>query len=107
MACSHCKDLCVEFRVSHPSELRQAIAVARDNLADGTLREIAPPKSVLSQQPFSKLVGGGAWDDFFQYYFECQYCSEQFRLHAETYHGSGGAWNVVKESELVNSRGHR
>lgn len=101
MPCSYCNDLCIEFRISHPSELWKAIAVIRDNVADGTLQEITQPNSV-PQPPFSEIANGGAWGDIMQYQFKCQRCPEQFTLHAETYHGSGGAWSVVKESERVS-----
>ena len=38
--CPSCKDLNIEFRIKLPSDLRKAIAVARDNLADGTISDV-------------------------------------------------------------------
>jgi len=96
MACSFCKDLCIEYQISSPSDLRQAVAVVRDNLADGTLREIGSEQSGLPQRPFSEVASSGQWDDVLVYQFQCQHCSEQFILEAETFHGSGGAWRPVK-----------
>lgn len=101
MACASCQDLCVEFRIAHPSQLQKAISVAGANLADGTLAEVTPPQPSYSQQSFAQLASGGAWDDVFQYNFICTHCQEQFTLSAETYHGSGGAWQVAKESSRV------
>jgi len=101
MSCLNCKDLQVEFRIASPSDLRKAIAVVRDNVADGTLKDITQPQTTLSQKSFSELARDETWDDVLLYYFECQYCSEQFALHAETYHGSGGSWSIVKESKRV------
>jgi len=96
MACSFCKDLCIEYQISSPSDLRQAISVARDNVADGTLKEIASDQSDLPQRPFSEVASSDQWDDVMVYRFQCQHCSEQFILEAETFHGSGGAWRPVK-----------
>lgn len=42
-------------------------------------------------EPFQDLVAGGPWGDFVSNYFSCSHCGQLFHLHAETYHGSGGA----------------
>lgn len=39
-------------------------------------------------------------DDIVAYYFKCRCCGEQFSLHAETYHGSGGYWEPVREATI-------
>jgi len=101
MACSFCQDLCIEYQISTPSDLRQAIAVVRDNLADGTLKEISPEQSGLPQRSFSEVASSGQWDDVLVYRFQCQHCSEQFILDAETFHGSGGAWRPARGNEQV------
>ena len=90
MACEKCADLCLEYEIHSPSDLHKAFAVARDNIADGTIREI-------SAQSFwgaaSALDEGGSWpSDHLFYQFECRRCGERFDLYAETYHGRGGAW---------------
>jgi hypothetical protein len=38
--CPSCKDLNTEFQIKLPSDLRKAIAVTRDNLADGTISDV-------------------------------------------------------------------
>ena len=81
--------------------MRQAIAVVRDNLADGTLKEISPEQSGLPQRSFSEVASSGQWDDVLVYRFQCQHCSEQFILDAETFHGSGGAWRPARGNEQV------
>ena len=96
MVCSFCKDLDVEYQISSPSDLRQAISVVRDNVADGTLKEIASEQSGLPQRPFSEVASSGQWDDVMVYRFQCQHCSAQFVLDAETYHGSGGTWRPLR-----------
>jgi len=38
--CTHCKDLNTEFRTKLPADLRQAIAVTRYSMADGTISNV-------------------------------------------------------------------
>jgi hypothetical protein len=71
--------------------LRKAIDIARQNIEDGTIVEI-PNDNSLSQVSFSELASGATWDDIVEHYFRCSYCGEEFTLHAETYHGTGGYW---------------
>jgi hypothetical protein len=64
--CSSCKDLNAEFRIRLPSDLRKAIAVARDNLADGTISDIT---TRTDSKPFDELISSGKWDDVLLYHF--------------------------------------
>jgi len=91
--CPSCKDLNIEFPIKFPSDLRKAIAVTRDNLADGTILDITIGGDC---KPFEKLISSGQWDDVLQYHFQCNRCGQLFELHAETYHGSGGWWKPVE-----------
>ncbi|MDR6373425.1 hypothetical protein J2776_000101 [Paraburkholderia caledonica] len=91
MACARCKDLCVRYTITHPRELRKAIQIGAENIADGTLGEVVPDSPWVSV-PFAELAKGAAWDDYIEYHFRCLHCNEMFWLHAETYHGSGGYW---------------
>lgn len=92
--CSSCQDLNTEFRIRRPSDLQKAIAVARDNLADGTLSDVAADAN---SKPFDELVSSGKWDDILLYHFQCSTCGQMFELSAETYHGAGGWWKPVGE----------
>lgn len=91
MACDQCADLCVRYAIKHPRELRRAIQIAAENIADKTIVEMvtAPPPVSVS---FVELAKGAAWDDIVEYHFRCRHCDEKFWLHAETFHGSGGYW---------------
>lgn len=91
MACARCEDLCVRYAIRHPRELRKAIQIAAENIADKTLIEVIPDSPWVSVS-FDKLAAGAAWDDYVEYHFRCLRCNEAFWLHAETYHGSGGYW---------------
>jgi hypothetical protein len=90
--CSSCKDLNSEFQIKLPSDLRKAIAVTRDNLADGTISDVTIHGFCKS---FDDLVSLGKWDDVLLYHFKCNTCGQLFELSAETYHGSGGWWKPI------------
>jgi hypothetical protein len=94
MSCPSCSDLCVRYRIESPSELKKAIKIAFQNVQDGTLRDVVSPENA-NGSTFSQLATGAAWDDVVSYGFQCQTCGQSFRLHAETYHGSGGYWEPV------------
>ena len=56
--CTHCKDLNTEFRTKLPADLRQAIAVTRYSLADGTISNVTTGGDC---KPFDELVSSGKW----------------------------------------------
>lgn len=95
MACKRCEDLCVEYRVASPDDLRRTIRRADRGIADGILRLAFPANTASSGTPFHEVANGGSWDDIVSYYFQCIHCDQFFRLGAETYHGSGGSWQAV------------
>lgn len=92
--CPSCKELNIEFRIRLSSDLRQAIAVTRDNLADGTISDVTTGGDC---KLFDELVSSGKWDDVLLYHFKCNTCGQLFELSAETYHGAGGWWKPVNE----------
>jgi len=92
MSCDRCQELSVDYRIASPSDLRSAIRIVGESVADGTLREIHGDSVPYSQAPFGDLVNGANWDDLVTYAFECCQCGQVFHLDAETYHGSGGFW---------------
>ena len=101
MTCNRCSDLCVAVAIRSPGELRKAIAVANDNLRDGTLEEISVENLTIGPQPtFSRVAAGAQFGDLLAYRFRCTECSEVFSLTAETYHGSGGAWRPEREGVI-------
>jgi hypothetical protein len=102
MSCRSCSDLCIRYRIGSPSELGKAIRIAFQNVQDGTLREVDPPEND-SGPTFSELAQGAAWGDVVSFGFECQTCGQSFRLHAETYHGSGGYWESVTSNTIERS----
>ncbi|BBO86151.1 hypothetical protein DSCO28_67170 [Desulfosarcina ovata subsp. sediminis] len=101
--CEHCKEVCQNYRINFPSDLRQAIRVVQDNIADGTIIEsdFWPDQHLkTTNTPFSEIQSKGPWEDVLVYYFECPRCTQLFKLSAETYHGSGGCWTPIKKGSL-------
>jgi len=90
--CPSCKDLTTEFKIKLPTDLKKAIAVTRDNLADGTISDVTTGGDSM---PFDELVSSGKWDDVLLYRFRCNTCGQMFELSAETYHGAGGWWKPI------------
>ncbi len=98
MSCDRCQDLCVEYRITLPSDLRRAIKIIGDSVNDGTLQEVQLAPKPYCSVPFQDLVTGGAWDDIVSYDFQCYRCGQEFNLGAETYHGRGGSWRAVRSN---------
>lgn len=99
MTCEKCQDLCVHYAIRSPQELRRAIKIARENLNDGTVSELVG-KNPLGLPPFQNVLPDGPWDDIVAYRFGCTACGEVFSLHAETYHGQGGAWEPERKDAV-------
>ncbi len=91
MTCPKCNEALPLLKISTPSDLRKAIAAAKHGLDTGCLNY----EGTGSQgDPFHVVTGLG-WGDFVSNYFSCLACGQWFHLHAETYHGAGGALERV------------
>ena len=99
--CQMCLDLQAPFSIRTPSDLTRAIQVIKANLKDGTLIESSyhpegQPTPTPRVVPFDEVEEKGPWDDYVEHYFSCTRCGRVFKLSAETYHGSGGAWSPIE-----------
>lgn len=92
--CERCAHLCQQFAIRAPSDLEHALRVVRDNLADGTIREMIPDPARASPS-FASIAPQGPWDDVLDFTFRCPGCGQRFSLTAETFHGSGGEWRPL------------
>jgi hypothetical protein len=91
--CRSCKALNTDFRIDLSSDLIKAIAIARDNLANGTISDITTEGFC---KPFDKLVSPDKWEhDVLMYRFRCNTCGQAFELAAETYSGPVGWWKSI------------
>ena len=68
--CAKCADLRVRYDIRTPAELTKAIHVIRDNLADGTLKDITQPAHSPSGN-FRDLPDKAPWPDYVEHYFRC------------------------------------
>lgn len=100
MSCNRCLDLCTEYRITIPAELRKAIKIVQENIVDGTIVEVLNKADPSGQISFDELAKGGGWDDVLSYRFRCRECGEAFCLNAETYHGSGGSWKPERKGAI-------
>ncbi len=99
LMCLHCAPANRACRVRKPRDLQQIIGVIIGHLDEDTLREsnYLPAGQVRNCEPgsFRALAETNAWGDIVDYYFECPVCGSIYRLFADTYHGSGGSWQMV------------
>lgn len=115
--CDYCSDLRPTVRIRVPKKLSQMLLRASDRLADGTLIDITPAydKVYGHSLDFAKTIANSGyithtdsqgnrdiygWNDFVVHYFQCTHCNAVFRLDAETYHGSGGQWEMLEEATI-------
>lgn len=86
--CSKCHDLCVKYEIQFPSHFKKALAIAKENVEDGTL-EVIKDRGSKYHTDFNDISANGPCDDLVSYKFRCTNCGRIFELSAETYHGSG------------------
>jgi len=88
--------------IRHPRELRKAIQIAAENIADKTLVEVIPDSPCVSVS-FGKLAAGAGWDEYVEYHFRCLHCNEVFWLRAETYHGAVGTGSRMTQHRYATT----
>ena len=95
--CQQCRELQPSYRIKTPGELNRVVKLVQDEVTSGSLIETDPGKPRNEwQTPFSNLLSGPR-DDVVLCYFSCTGCNRLYCLSCETYHGSGGSWEVVSE----------
>jgi len=93
--CGRCGPLQRHADIRSPGNLVRVLQTVQEEVANGTLAEM-PWNSPWCYEPFASVNAAGPWDDILSYRFRCMFCGHSFTLKAETYHGSGGAWQPVK-----------
>jgi phage terminase large subunit GpA-like protein len=99
MTCDRCRELNVVFEIRTPADLRRVINIVGKEIRDGIISK-GTPDPMAGGTPFEELLAGANWDDYLNYRFACNHCGQAFRLTAETYHGSGGAWRPEGEQAM-------
>jgi hypothetical protein len=92
MSCDLCKRLISGAPINLPAELKRAIKKVDEAVINGVLKYEGAGQS---GEPFEHLARGGHWGDIVNNYFSCTSCGQNFNLHAETYHGAGGAFEKI------------
>jgi len=88
--CARCDGFLERRRVNSPYEYRDLVRQILEIVEQGTFRVVSgtcPLEEILTSKS-----GPG---DYIAHVLECTTCSRRFQLSVETYHGSGGAWEVV------------
>lgn len=94
MSCAKCNHIPCNIR--SPNDLKSCLLKASELVNSGTLEYLG--KGYWGDS-FSCIRHGGSWGDFVTNFFKCSNCGQLFHLHAETYHGSGGAFDSIQEIE--------
>src|SRR3954469_16876887 len=88
--CSRCDGFVERKRIGSGYEYRDLVRQILAIVAQGTLRLVG------GTCPLEDVPTCKQWpDDYIHHVLECTSCSRRFQLSVETYHGSGGAWDVV------------
>ncbi|MES9980651.1 MAG: hypothetical protein ABW107_18115, partial [Candidatus Thiodiazotropha sp. 6PLUC5] len=92
MSCDRCIRLISGTPIKLPSDLKRVIKKVDEAVNNGVLKYAGAGQS---GEPFEQLAKGGHWGDIVNNYFSCASCGQLFNLHAETYHGAGGAFEKI------------
>lgn len=89
--CSKCGGFQERVVISQPHEYFDLLKQVKELLAERTMIYST------GTCPLDEIQEGKPWpDDFISHVFQCASCGLEFELSVETYHGSGGSWNVRK-----------
>lgn len=88
--CSRCDGFLVRRRVYGPGEYRALVRELIEAVDQGTFRLLSGTCSL------EAVLTSKQWpSDYTVHILGCTNCSRRFHLGVETYHGSGGAWEVI------------
>jgi hypothetical protein len=91
MSCEKCIGLTNMRSIKSIAELEAKIAMCQEEIQKGVLKNEGTGQW---GTVFSKLAEGYI-TDLVSNYFSCVSCGQLFHLHAETYHGGGGAFEKI------------
>ena len=96
--CIECDGLSETIRIEHPYEYFNLVEQIKKYITSGLL-------SILEGNcDFNDISKGNPWtDDVISHTFKCTHCIRTFELTVETYHGSGGNWEVSNNSKSINN----
>jgi len=76
--------------VNSPYEYPDLVRQILETVKEGTFRVLS------STCPLEEILAAKRWpSDYVVHVLGCTTCSRRFQLSVETYHGSGGSWEVI------------
>lgn len=88
--CSRCDGFLERRRINSAYEYRDLVRQLVEIIQQGTFRLVRGSCALEDILKPKRLPG-----DLITHIFECTTCSRRFSLEVETYHGSGGDWEVM------------
>ena len=95
--CVVCASLREEYSIGNAKILGKSIRLIKANILDQTIVEVDSLQP-FAPDSFASFCDSKTWPDYINCLFRCTSCGMLFRLEAETYHGSGGSWEIDVES---------
>jgi hypothetical protein len=95
--CATCALLRKEFRIPNAHVMAKTIRLIKASVLDQTIVEV-DSNCRFAPDTFASFCDDKTWPDYINNLFQCTACGLQFRLEVETYHGSGGSWEIDPES---------
>jgi hypothetical protein len=87
--CNKCKGFSERLSINSSREYLDFVHQLDKLVAAGTFR-------LIRGCPLKKLLEHQQWpSDVVTHIFECSNCGQRFRLAVDTYHGSGGTWEMM------------
>jgi hypothetical protein len=92
--CKECEAFSERLRLNSPREYLDVVRQVDELLTKGVLRFVRGTSTL------KEIRQNGEWSgDAMTHIFECPNCAQQFRLAAETFHGSGTTWEKISIEE--------
>lgn len=92
LMCTNCDSHGERIPINRPREYCALVEQLQRLIATGALR------LVRGTCELDAVSGGKPWPGaWIEHVCECPLCGRRFRLYAETYHGSGGAWEALEK----------
>ena len=80
------------IQINSQEQLTSLLRDLKRALANGRLRQYKPSDAAMALDDLNQVSDTGPWPDYIEAYFADPTTGERYKLTAETYHGSGGAW---------------
>jgi hypothetical protein len=97
--CAQCDGYLERRRVNSPYEYRDLVHQIVATVEEGRFQVLS------GTYPLETILLSKRWPgDLIVHVLRCSTCSRRFRLSVETYHGCGGAWEVITSSSRSPAR---